>query len=409
MVRPVISLTASGDTSGAKDAAALNAAIAALPASGGTIRLGPGAFYFSSTVVLTAPTTSIQIIGEGGRSSGNQPATRLVYLSSTAPFISAQSSNGFRLADCAIQYTNASFAGALIDLSRSTTPSAFASIERCTITGTLSTAVGATALIALTNAFSVQIRDCLFNYAVCAIRGRSVIGDFSNRILIQACDFGQTSQAPIQSAGQAWKIDSCTFEPLSNSNAGAFSQPVGSANGLTFSGCWMGDANTSGTWIDFAGAGAGLVVEGCYITCGSKGIALAASTFGAQITGNHFEGGGGGALATGIDVASSCQGIVVLGNNFRPSGTTIVTNPITLVDDPVGSLLQRVSNDNTTPMTFSPGKLLGHDWFQLQEIAAPGAPAPNNGRLYVEDNGSGKSRLMIRFPTGATQQIAIEP
>jgi hypothetical protein len=41
--------------------------------------------------------------------------------------------------------------------------------------------------------------------------------------------------------------------------------------------------------------------------------------------------------------------------------------------------------------------------------AAPAAPATNSVRIYAEDNGSGKTRLMARFATGAAVQIAIEP
>lgn len=46
---------------------------------------------------------------------------------------------------------------------------------------------------------------------------------------------------------------------------------------------------------------------------------------------------------------------------------------------------------------------------QMQEMTAPSAPATNEVRIYAEDNGSGKTRLMARFATGAAQQIAIEP
>lgn len=45
----------------------------------------------------------------------------------------------------------------------------------------------------------------------------------------------------------------------------------------------------------------------------------------------------------------------------------------------------------------------------LQEQTAPSAPATNNVYIYAEDNGSGKTRLMALFPTGAAQQVAIEP
>jgi hypothetical protein len=41
--------------------------------------------------------------------------------------------------------------------------------------------------------------------------------------------------------------------------------------------------------------------------------------------------------------------------------------------------------------------------------SAPGAPSANVARLYAIDNGSGKTQLMVRFNSGAAQQIAIEP
>lgn len=42
------------------------------------------------------------------------------------------------------------------------------------------------------------------------------------------------------------------------------------------------------------------------------------------------------------------------------------------------------------------------------EIADPAAPDTNHGRVYFRDTG-GKTELVVRFPTGAIQQIAIEP
>ena len=43
------------------------------------------------------------------------------------------------------------------------------------------------------------------------------------------------------------------------------------------------------------------------------------------------------------------------------------------------------------------------------EMTAPSAPSANRVRFYAEDNGSGKTRLMALFATGAAQQVAIEP
>jgi hypothetical protein len=46
---------------------------------------------------------------------------------------------------------------------------------------------------------------------------------------------------------------------------------------------------------------------------------------------------------------------------------------------------------------------------EFREQTPPSAPATNVVRLFAEDNGGGKTRLMARFATGASQQIAIEP
>jgi hypothetical protein len=48
-------------------------------------------------------------------------------------------------------------------------------------------------------------------------------------------------------------------------------------------------------------------------------------------------------------------------------------------------------------------------YHEMVEMTAPSAPAANTVRVYAEDNGSGKTRLMARFATGVAQQIAIEP
>lgn len=46
---------------------------------------------------------------------------------------------------------------------------------------------------------------------------------------------------------------------------------------------------------------------------------------------------------------------------------------------------------------------------EMVEMTAPAAPAANGVRIYAEDDGAGKTRLMARFATGAAVQLAIEP
>lgn len=47
-------------------------------------------------------------------------------------------------------------------------------------------------------------------------------------------------------------------------------------------------------------------------------------------------------------------------------------------------------------------------WLELEERNEPAAPATDHLRIYAQEL-SGKTRLMVRFPTGFSQQIAIEP
>ena len=54
-------------------------------------------------------------------------------------------------------------------------------------------------------------------------------------------------------------------------------------------------------------------------------------------------------------------------------------------------------------------KIDGAGFIEMSEITAPAAPAANKGRLYFEDNGAGKTRLMALFATGSAVQLGIEP
>ena len=46
---------------------------------------------------------------------------------------------------------------------------------------------------------------------------------------------------------------------------------------------------------------------------------------------------------------------------------------------------------------------------EIHESTDVTAPAADRARLYVRDNGAGKTQLVVRFPTGAVQVIATEP
>lgn len=108
---------------------------------------------------------------------------------------------------------------------------------------------------------------------------------------------------------------------------------------------------------------------------------------------------------TGQNSTSQVNEITCVGYTARASvakGTAIGTN--TVVDHAASVAL---GSDVTT--TADNQLCLAARHIEIVEMTAPAAPATNAARLFVEDNGSGKTRLMVRFATGATVQLGIEP
>jgi hypothetical protein len=91
--------------------------------------------------------------------------------------------------------------------------------------------------------------------------------------------------------------------------------------------------------------------------------------------------------------------VQTLATTFQPT-----SNNATLL----GQAGNRWSNVNSVLGNFSGVLTIGSSIVGT-EISPPAAPAANGGVLYFDDNGAGKTRLMVRFATGAAQQVAIEP
>jgi len=87
------------------------------------------------------------------------------------------------------------------------------------------------------------------------------------------------------------------------------------------------------------------------------------------------------------------------------TGTGFVTavNFVTVTRATSTGLAVTGTLSSTGNLTVTGGYIEGN------EQTAPAAPAANGYRIYAEDNGAGKTRLMVKFATGAAQQIAIEP
>jgi len=70
---------------------------------------------------------------------------------------------------------------------------------------------------------------------------------------------------------------------------------------------------------------------------------------------------------------------------------------------------QSVALGMSTVTTAASQVHLGSRHMEMVEITAPAAGATNSARIFAEDDGAGKTRLMVRFATGAVQQLAIQP
>ena len=55
------------------------------------------------------------------------------------------------------------------------------------------------------------------------------------------------------------------------------------------------------------------------------------------------------------------------------------------------------------------GKVFSSQFLELAEIVTPAAPGGNRGRLFMRDNGAGKTQLCVKFPTGGTVVLATQP
>jgi hypothetical protein len=58
---------------------------------------------------------------------------------------------------------------------------------------------------------------------------------------------------------------------------------------------------------------------------------------------------------------------------------------------------------------YAAGKVYTTKWYEMAEITAPAAPIANRARLFLKDNGLGKTQLCVRFNTGAIHVIATQP
>lgn len=93
-------------------------------------------------------------------------------------------------------------------------------------------------------------------------------------------------------------------------------------------------------------------------------------------------------------------------SNYVRASLAATSTAVTLAAETAGT-----GADNV-PVIINPGgtsQVEVGNGVQFTEMTAPSAPAANKVILYAVDNGAGKTQLMALFPSGAAQQVAIEP
>ncbi len=93
-------------------------------------------------------------------------------------------------------------------------------------------------------------------------------------------------------------------------------------------------------------------------------------------------------------------GLVSVGTGTTPGA---IDGSMQFLNLTLGGTLGVTGAATVTGLLTANGNIAG------QEVTAPAAPAANKYIIFAEDNGAGKTRLMVQFATGAAQQIAIEP
>lgn len=65
--------------------------------------------------------------------------------------------------------------------------------------------------------------------------------------------------------------------------------------------------------------------------------------------------------------------------------------------------------NDTHIMRIGAGNLFMSQTMDMPEVASPASPAANRGRIFMKDNGAGKTQFCVKFPTGADIVLATQP
>ena len=146
------------------------------------------------------------------------------------------------------------------------------------------------------------------------------------------------------------------------------------------------------------------------------GYSSAATSTGATALGNAAAAGNAGTAigsgaktTTGVAVGRNAETIgnygTAVGNNARTNLDVVALGAG--ADSSAWSRSVAIGKGVTA--SASDQVAMGARHLELIEVADPTAPATNKARIFLRDDGAGKTQVCVRFATGAVQVIATEP
>lgn len=320
---------------------------AALNTTLGTVFFPKGTYKVTST--LTFQGEGQRLVGEGATSFDDSYIPSLITGTISGPLLGVSGSsrlNGVHVEGLGFKNLSTNAAASGVDFSQTSR----SRIVNCVIRGATGATTGARLPIGLKldgPAYFTVVHGNRFAWCTTAIDTNS------------GGPFGGTTAAP---------------------NATSMMQNAMSA-------CDYGWFSSSGTGLSFMGN----TVD----SYESVGVRLAGNTARCFVAGNYIESNpaAGGSPANIWVSSSSAVDNMLLGNAHAGNGTTVIDT----------AAARTMIWDYNKPLTTD---VLG---IVMREGSLPSAPSSNEGKLFLVDNGLGKTVLKVRFATGAEQTIATEP
>lgn len=311
------------------DAAAITAAIGALPASGGLVFFAAKTYAVDSMLDLDG-LAGIQLVGANAK---------LVFrVTGATTGLSMRSATRCRLQGLTLVHTDPAWTGKLVDMgSAAADPDTSMNTVRECYLAMPQNAGSAAVGVALPNSYGTRLEHLLITGGAVAIDGVTSVSDFVNATLIDDVNFQYQNLVPIRNlgAGEAGNtIRNCTVEPLLSGHAGFYAQdPAIPVNGLTVEDNWFGDAALAGDWITVNGHG--VAVNHNRVFHGARFVvANAASDI--EMVGNRLSN-----MTNAIDVTAGTVRLTYLANIPNSVTTSIVGTP------GAHSVVQTVSGNGT--------------------------------------------------------------